>query len=75
MNDNMYSNEVQEWIAKEWHDYYEKTGRYKIIDRLLSHLSIEELDDVIEYLAITLRKKEMRGDFDYLKNLKKKTES
>ena len=67
--------EAQELYKKLRNDTYKRQNKYKLIMRLLDLLTVNELDDVIEYLSVILRKKEMKGEFDHLKTFIKKTES
>ena len=57
----------KERFDQEWNDVYEKSKYYRMIDHLLAYMTINELKDIVEYLRIIMRKKEAKGDFDYLK--------
>jgi hypothetical protein len=57
----------KERFDREWNDVYEKSKYYRMIDHLLAYMTIDELKDIVEYLRIIMRKKEAKGDFDYLK--------
>ena len=62
--------EAREWCNQQWNDIREKNEYYKIIDRLLGYMTVDELKDIVEYIGIIMRKKEAKGEFDYLKNKK-----
>lgn len=66
-NINFDKMKAKEWCDQQWNELYEKSKYYKIIDRLLGYMTIDELKDIVEYLSIIMRKKEAKGEFDYLK--------
>lgn len=51
-------------------EMHKRNGHIKTLESLLSYLDSNDLQDVINYIGIILRKKEAEGKFDYLKTIK-----
>ena len=64
---------VHEECRKAWEYMHNQNALIQKIHLCLGYLSNDELEDVIEYLTIVLRKKGKRGDFDWYRDYIKRT--
>jgi len=69
------SKDTMHWIEcmrKQNEELQEKARLFKGIEEVvLPHFTLEEVKEIVEFVKVILKKKEMKGDFDYLKNIKK----
>lgn len=60
-----------EWMRKQNEEMQEKAKLLKGIEQVaLAHFTLDEVKEIVEFVKVILKKKEMKGDFDYLKNVK-----
>ena len=56
-----------EYGEKKLKEIKEKNRIFEILKNCFEVLTVEEMKDVMEYVFIILRKKEAKGELDYLK--------
>ena len=61
-----------EYMRKQNEETQEKIRILKVIENvILAHFTLEELKEVVKFVEVILTKKQMNGEFDYLKNIQK----